>query len=121
AVAAAPSPREALLAFVTASIDFYVRYPRHMAALRAVFDAREPSPSREDRPEHRGELDDLGRILAAGQDRGELRAFDVPLMAATVRAVLDVCVRRILAGEDPARLRTEGAAIVDAATRAGRL
>lgn len=119
AVGGALTPRAALAAFVRGSIAFYARHPRHLQALTALYTSRtEDSLRREDRPEHAAEMVATAGLLRDGQVAGEMRDFDVTLMALTVRAVLDTAVGLTAAGADPEVLAEELVATLDAATRA---
>jgi AcrR family transcriptional regulator len=119
-VTAALSPREALLTFVGGSIDFYAAYPRHIAALGEIFaaDRHTSTPTRDQRHEHTREMTDVRAILTNGQNAGQFRTFDVDVMAATIRAGLDVAARHFTAGGSIEPLRSELVATFDAATRA---
>ncbi|MBY4108364.1 TetR family transcriptional regulator [Rhodococcus fascians] len=117
--AAAQSPREALESFVRGSIAFYARYPRHLRALTAIYTSRTAdSMRREERPEHAAEMMTTAGMLRDGQVAGQMREFDVTLMALTIRAVLDTAVGLTAAGADPVGLAEEFASTIDAATRA---
>jgi len=118
-VATASTPREALLAFIEGSIDFYARHPAHMAALVEVFaaDRHSSDRSRAGRAEHRRETADLSALLTEGQQRGEFRSFDVEVMAATIRAALDAALLHITSGGAVEVLRAELRRTFDAATR----
>ncbi len=121
-VASAGTPDEALRTFVAGSIDYYVAYPDHMAALSAIYTAGERTGSgrRDDRGDHRQEMDDGALLLTAGQQDGRFRAFDVGLMAASVRALLDLALARVRRGEDPQRITDELTSTVRAMTEADR-
>lgn len=119
-VGAAGGPGDALRAFVEGSIDFYVRYPDHMTALSAIFAAghdRAGEP-RDAQGDHHRELDEVGAILRTGQNSGHFRRFDVALMATSIRALLDVALVRVRAGDDPGLLRAELVASIAAMTAA---
>lgn len=121
-VAAAGSPDVALRAFVAGSIAFYAQFPDHMAALSEIFAAagRTGPDGRDTRGDHHRELDDVATLLGAGQADGSFRAFDVDLMAAGVRALLDVALTRVRRGDDPSYLTAEIVAAVDAMIAVGR-
>lgn len=115
----AATPRDWLAEFVRGSIAFYARYPRHLLALTALYTCRnEDCFSREERPEHAAEMAALATGLREGQVAGQLRDFDVTLMALTVRAVLDTAVGLVRAGAEPEALAEELWRTLDAATRA---
>ena len=121
-VASAGTPDDALRAFVAGSIAYYAAFPDHMAALTAVFAAgtRTGSGRRDDRGDHHRELDEVTALLTAGQADGTFRTFDVELMAAGIRALLDVALTRVRRGEDPPTLTAELTDTVHAMTAAGR-
>ena len=82
------------------SIDFYARHPLQMRVLAALFAAEDPdSPTRDECVQHRDEMGRLGEIIRDGQRDGLLRDCDVELAAEVVRAILDLGLRRIVAGE----------------------
>ncbi|WP_328616747.1 TetR family transcriptional regulator [Amycolatopsis sp. NBC_00355] len=115
-VVRAGSPRASLLAFIGGSVGFYAAHPRHLAALSAVFTAQERDGTRH----HRTEMDDVGALLRAGVEAGEFRAFDVEIMAGTIRAALDAALVRVTADRTPAaaaRVRDELVRTFDLATR----
>ena len=86
---------------MTTSLDFYARYPKHMLALRVLDRSDQPGGlQRLDRVQHTREMDDVESLLRAGQDEGEFRAFDVAVMAGTVRAVLDQGLVLVSSGHD---------------------
>lgn len=118
-VRAAETPRDALLAFVGGSVDFYARHPAHMTALVEIFaaDRHSPTRSRDGRAEHHHETADLAAILAEGQRGGQFRSFDIPLMILTLRAVLDAAVRHVTSGGDAGLLSAELRRTCDVATR----
>ncbi|TDV35312.1 TetR/AcrR family transcriptional regulator [Actinophytocola oryzae] len=118
AVVAAASPRERVLAFVSASVAFYHAYPHHLAALGEIDRAtRRATGGRDAWAAHARELTDLRTLLAAGQDAGQFRDFDVDVMAAAVRAVLDSALPMLAApGADPDAIATELCQLVDHAT-----
>ena len=122
-VGAAASPREQLLAFVEASVRFYLAYPAHLAALGEIHRAarRAGGPGRESWHEHRDELADVRAILTAGRQAGQFREFDDDLVAAAVRAVLDSALHRL--GDPDAEVERVVAQLrefVDAATAVRR-
>ena len=121
-VASAGGPADALHAFVAGSIDFYAAFPDHMAALAAIYTAGERTGEgrRDDRGDHRQELDDVATLLTAGQEDGSFRGFDVGLMAASVRALLDLALVRVRRGDDPRRLTDELTTTVRLMTAANR-
>ena len=115
----APSPRRGLASFVRGSIAFYARYPIHLRALTAIYTSRtDDSLRRDERPEHATEMMSTADLLRRGQVTGEMRDFDVTLMALTIRAVLDTAVGLTAAGADPDVLADELVNTLDAATRA---
>ncbi len=114
----AQSPRDSLASFVRGSIAFYARYPRHLQALTAIYTSRTvDSMRREERPEHAAEMMTTAGMLRDGQVAGQMREFDVTLMAITIRAVLDTAVGLTAAGADPVVLADELVGTIDAATR----
>ncbi|OZG26429.1 TetR family transcriptional regulator [Williamsia sp. 1138] len=120
-VADAPSPRAALAAFITGSVQFYAAYPRQMAALSAIFASGHvpEALARDSRVEHAAEMLEVDTILADGQARSDFREFDTRVMTMTIRAALDAALQRIRAGDDPKQLGSELATTFDIATRAG--
>ncbi|GAA5143749.1 TetR/AcrR family transcriptional regulator [Nocardioides marinquilinus] len=116
-VEAAPSPGEALAAFVRGSVHFYAARRRELRALTAIYTSRAADTvSREQRSEHRREIERVGALLRAGQEAGQLRAFDVDLMTACLRSVLDLAVALTDAGADPGPLADELVRTVHAMT-----
>lgn len=117
-VTAAGDPAAALREFVLGSIAFYRAYPDHMAALSAVFAAGRQTGEhqRADVPDHHRELDEVTALLSAGRDRGVFRDFDVVLMAASIRALLDVALQALRRGEDPDHVGDQTVAAVTAMT-----
>lgn len=115
AVAAAANARDALQAFVGGSIDFYAAHPRDMAALTEIFIA---ARRRDGLPLHVRETDDVSAALRAGQEQGRFRAFDVGVMATTIRSILDSAVHRICVGEPVEPLRSELLTTIDLMTKA---
>lgn len=114
----AASPRDALARFIGGSVELYAAHPKHMAALAAVFGAV-PGVERARHERHARELEDLERLLREGQEQGQFRAFDVPVMARTVRGALDAAHAHIAAGGAVEPYATELRATFDAATAAG--
>ncbi|QFU92018.1 TetR/AcrR family transcriptional regulator [Amycolatopsis sp. YIM 10] len=114
AVTEAASPREALLAFIGGSVELHARYPRHLAALTEIFAAE---ARHDEQRRHARELDDLAAILRAGQEQGQFRAFDIDVMATTIRRALDGALAAIAGGVPADRYATELREIFDAATR----
>ncbi|PSK98815.1 TetR family transcriptional regulator [Murinocardiopsis flavida] len=118
-MAAAGTPRESLLTFVSGSIELYADYPRHMAALTEIFAGEaEDAVPRARHHRHTQEATDLGRILRAGQEQGQFRAFDVEFMCTTIRQALDGALKPIARGERPEKYVAELRATIDAATAA---
>lgn len=111
----ATSPRDALRAFVSGSIAFYVKYPQHMRALSAVFGSgHEP---RAGRGEHAAEMLEVDSILHKGIEAGQFRHMDTEIMSAIVRSILDVAVKKAAAGVNSRLLTEEVLHTVLAATR----
>ncbi|KZF02971.1 MULTISPECIES: TetR/AcrR family transcriptional regulator [unclassified Rhodococcus (in: high G+C Gram-positive bacteria)] len=114
----AQSPRDSVASFVRGSIAFYAHYPRHLRALTAIYTSRTgDSLRREERPEHAAEMMATAGLLRDGQVAGQMREFDVTLMALTIRAILDTAVGLTAAGADPVVLADELVSTIDAATR----
>ncbi|WP_182349154.1 TetR/AcrR family transcriptional regulator [Tomitella gaofuii] len=112
------TPREFLLAFIGGSVEFYAAYPRHVAALHAVFAGyEEGAPARGEDRRHTRELDQLCELLWEGQTRGEFRDFNVDVMARTVRQALDGALAHVAAGGPVQPYASELQALFDAATR----
>ncbi|MDT8912295.1 TetR/AcrR family transcriptional regulator [Amycolatopsis sp. PS_44_ISF1] len=118
-VLAAQDPRAALLAFAGSSVDFYVAYPRHVAALREIFDAgrHTNAPTRPSTAGHAAEMTTFHETLRAGQSANQFRDFDVELMASFIRAALDVAAAHLRQGRPAEVVRTELLRTLDAATR----
>lgn len=115
---AVASSREFLLVFIGGSVEFYSAYPRHVAALTAIFSGIEDdSPTRSEHSRHTQEMRELAEALREGQDRGEFRAFDVDVMARTVRHALDGAIAYLTAGGDAQLYASELQELFDAATR----
>lgn len=116
-VETARTASEALAAFVRRSIHFYAERPRELRALTALYTSGAPGGlSRETRPEHQQEVARTRALLRRGQQAGELRDFDVDLMATTIRGVLDLAVVLVCAGTDPHSLGDELVRTVTAMT-----
>ncbi|GGG14957.1 TetR family transcriptional regulator [Rhodococcoides trifolii] len=114
----AQSPRDSVASFVRGSIMFYARCPRHLRALTALYTSRtEDSLRRDEREEHAAEMMTTAGLLRDGQVAGQMREFDVTLMALTIRAVLDTAVGLTAAGAEPEALADELVRTIDAATR----
>ncbi len=113
-MAEASSPREALLTFIGGSVDLYAGYPRHLAALTAIFAAG--GIPRAEHKRHTRELDDLGDILRAGQEQGQFREFDIDVMCTTIRRALDGALEAIRNGAPAPRYAAQLREIFDAAT-----
>lgn len=115
-VSSAPTARESLLAFVGGSVGFYAAHPREISALRKIFATA--GHRRPDTREHNRETDAVERILRTGRRGGEFRAFDVPVMVAIIRAVLDAAAARVAVAPDTTDVvRREVVTAVDAITR----
>lgn len=116
-MAEATSPRESLLTFISGSVELYAGYPKHMAALTEIFaGGPDDGVARSEHHRHSQEMSDLGRILRAGQEQGQFRAFDIDIMCTTIRQALDGALRHIANGEPAEQYATELRAIFDAAT-----
>ncbi|MQA08904.1 MAG: TetR family transcriptional regulator [Pseudonocardiaceae bacterium] len=119
-VATAASPRDALLTFISGSIDLYARYPKHLTALTEIFAAGRTGEGavRSEHARHTQELSDLVQILRAGQEQGQFREFNVEIMCTTIRRALDGALEHIVKGAPAEQYTAELQTIVDAATRA---
>ncbi|MGJ0119493.1 TetR family transcriptional regulator [Williamsia sp. MIQD14] len=114
----AGTPSAAIRAMITGSITFYTRHIREMVALSAIYRSDHvDTVGRDDRDEHAVETAKVTAILRRGQRTREFRRFDVDVMAASLRAVLDTAIGQIAAGADPTRLGREIGNLFDAATR----
>ncbi|MCP3803753.1 TetR family transcriptional regulator [Allokutzneria sp. A3M-2-11 16] len=111
----ARSPRESLLTFIRGSVELYADHPRHMLALTEIF-----AGNRSDDSRHQREISDLARILRAGQELGQFRAFDVDVMCRTIRGALDGALSHVLDGGEVEPYTAELLAIFDAATTSGQ-
>ncbi|MCX6471673.1 MAG: TetR family transcriptional regulator [Corynebacteriales bacterium] len=117
-VRSASSPAAAIRAMITGSIAFYARHIHEMIALSAIYRSDDvDTVGRGDRGEHSAEMAKLTAILRRGQRAREFRRFDVDVMAASIRAVLDSAIGQLAGGADPTRLGREIANLFDAATR----
>ncbi|MCC3321895.1 TetR/AcrR family transcriptional regulator [Gordonia bronchialis] len=121
-VVAAPTPRDALLAFVAGSVDFYAAFPKHMAALVEITHAarRSPTRARRRRARHIREMSDVAALLRAGQDAGQFRAFDCEIVATMIRAMLDSAAQAVAQDGATEALRAEMVSAADALTRSAR-
>jgi AcrR family transcriptional regulator len=113
---AAGSPREALLTFITGSVELYAAYPTQLAALTEIY-ADTHGVSRAQHSRHTQEMSDLAVMMRAGQERGEFRDFDVDVMCMTIRGALDAALAHVARGGAPEPYATELRVIFDAATR----
>ncbi|WP_328857314.1 TetR family transcriptional regulator [Williamsia herbipolensis] len=117
-VRSASSPAAAIRAMITGSIAFYARHIHERIALSAIYRSDDvDTVGRGDRGEHSAEMAKLTAILRRGQRAREFRRFDVDVMAASIRAVLDSAIGQLAGGADPARLGREIGNLFDAATR----
>lgn len=117
-LALASTPREVLLTFIGGSVELYAAYPTELAALSEIYaDARAADGvSRASHRRHGQEMSDLARVLRAGQEQGQFRAFDVGVMGSTIRCALDGALAHVAAGGDAEPYASELQAIFDAAT-----
>ena len=120
-MAAASTPRQMMLAFIRGSVELYAAHPIELAALTEIFsDARgEDGVSRAGHQRHSREVSDIARVLRAGQEQGEFRAFDVDVMCSTIRGALDGALAHVAAGADAETYAAELQVIFDAATTSG--
>lgn len=118
AVQSSGTPALAIRAMITGSVAFYARRIHEMIALSAIYRSDDvDTAGRDDRDEHSAEMAKLTAILRRGQRTREFRRFDVDVMAASLRAVLDTAIGQIATGADPTRLGREIGNLFDAATR----
>lgn len=117
-MAHASTPRDMLLAFVGGSVELYAAHPIELAALTEIFaDARgDDGVSRAGHQRHGREMSDVARVLRAGQEQGQFRAFDVDVMSSTIRGALDAALARVTAGGDARTYAAELQLMFDAAT-----
>jgi AcrR family transcriptional regulator len=115
------TPRETLLTFIGGSVELYAAYPTELAALTEIYaDARAADGvSRAGHRRHSQEMSDLARVLRAGQEQGQFRAFDVDVMCSTIRGALDGALAHVAGGGDVEPYASELQAIFDAATTSG--
>jgi AcrR family transcriptional regulator len=120
-LALASTPREALLTFIGASVELYAAYPTELAALTEIFaDARAADGvSRAGHQRHSQEMSELARVLRAGQEQGQFRAFDVGVMCSTIRGALDGALAHVAGGGDAEPYAAELQVIFDVATTSG--
>lgn len=111
--------RGQLLAFITASIDFYRDHHRHMRALAEISLGQRATANQAARSRQQ-ELVDLEDLFRSGQRRGEFREFDPHVMALALRHALDGIALHL--ADDPncdtGRCARELASTFDLATRA---
>jgi AcrR family transcriptional regulator len=118
---AAPG-RAALEAFIRSLVEFIAGHEAQMQALMSVFlehrfdDGSGSYDAATDEPRARAPLEDL---LTAGQECGELRDFDVFVMASTIQRALDGLpyLLRSAPGLDLDRYADELVTLFDLATR----
>ncbi|MGH8877151.1 MAG: TetR/AcrR family transcriptional regulator [Stackebrandtia sp.] len=119
-MARASSPRESLLEFIGGSVEMYAAYPRHMAALAAIFGAAagDAGVERVRHQRHAQEMLDLGRILRDGQRQRIFRDFDIVVMSRAIRGALDTALMHVVKGGGVEPFASELKSIFDAATAA---
>lgn len=87
-----------LRARIEAQLRWIAAYPAYVRALYEVsMNARDGDGDQRYGPELTAEANvhELGPILAAGQESGEFRAFDVRLMALTIKSGIDAAISRM--------------------------
>jgi TetR/AcrR family transcriptional regulator, fatty acid metabolism regulator protein len=116
-------PDRFLAAYVTAWVDYLRTHPRPVIALVRIYnsfrdESGEPNEALRAALDARAQdITVLTEVLALGQARGRLGAFSAPVMAMTVKAVLDDLMSQFAA--DPGLdLEGYGAALVTLFTRA---
>lgn len=102
AVAGASTSDLKLAAYIRVYMSFIARHPRDARALVEVVSQRHASGTESYECRARGSLDTLITLLSEGQRNGQMRDFDVILMALLIRASLDTQVRHI--GASPTQL-----------------
>jgi AcrR family transcriptional regulator len=95
-IAAAPDPRQGLIAYLRANLAFIDGNRREMVALVTIFAGADLFPPEAEDPAVQG----LVRLLAAGQEAGLFRPFDRTVMALTVRRAIDAVPDRLLREPD---------------------
>lgn len=126
--AAEPStfPERFLAAYITAWVGYLQAHPRPVIALVRIFNSFRDESGQPDaalRELLDARVRDIAivtQILELGQDRGSLTAFSAPVVAATVKAVLDDLMLQLAADPsiDVETYGTELAALFERATGA---
>lgn len=101
-VVARQGPAEQIAGLIEGNARFAVRHPMAVIASAEIWAGhRRPDGSRRYGPDtHDFEIDMVGQILAAGQESGHFRHFDVRLMALTLRHALNGLMELIVASPD---------------------
>ena len=94
-----PDSRSALRAFIEASVDFIGAKPRYPVAIMAIGRAGGEGP-RFDQSIEEPRRVGFTSILGWGQETGQFRIFDVPVMVATIIEALDYVPHRLIAEPD---------------------
>ncbi|WP_219469445.1 TetR/AcrR family transcriptional regulator [Nonomuraea rhizosphaerae] len=113
ALDAAGGVRDLLQAYIRSNVAFVAAHPDHVRAVQQIaLNAAAAGGQEAD--------EGVARLVAMfddGQRTGAFRAFDSTIMAATVRAALDVVAERLVRGLDPELCADELAETFDRATR----
>jgi AcrR family transcriptional regulator len=85
------TPRGKLVGYLESNLRFLYEHPQEVAALTAIGPyLRRPTGEHYDKQSSREvSVSDLERTLAAGQQSGDFRAFDVRSMAVAIRGAVD--------------------------------
>jgi AcrR family transcriptional regulator len=114
ALDAAEGARDLLQAYIRSNVAFVAAHPDHVRAVQQIAANAVPVGGQE--------IDEgvsrLVGLFEDGQRTGAFRAFDSTIMAATLRAALDVVADRLVKGLDPEVCADELAETFDRATRA---
>ena len=91
-----PDARSALHAFIEAGVDFIAAKPLYPVAIMNISRAGGDAPRFDhaiEEPRRAG----YTRVLGWGQEAGQFRSFDIPVMAATIIEALDYIPHRLIA------------------------
>lgn len=94
-----PDARSALHAFIEASVDFIGAKPRYPVVIMAIGRAGGEGP-RFDRSIEEPRRTGFTNILGWGQEAGQFRIFDMPVMVATIIEAVDYVPHRLIAEPD---------------------
>ncbi|MDR3507061.1 MAG: TetR/AcrR family transcriptional regulator [Caulobacteraceae bacterium] len=109
--------RDALLAFIEASVGFVAAYPQYLTAMVEIIASRRAARVVSPQDQAMGDIrrDALTRILQSGQASGEFRAFRVSVMTDVIIEAIDLAAIRDV---EPGPFAKDLVDLFDHATRA---